>query len=259
MPNTIVKTTDLQIGYSGKKNSTTILSDINVTLRRGGLTALLGINGSGKSTLLRTLAGIQPLLGGEVYIDKTTITQHTPADLAQKISIVLTEKVPESNLTVFDLLRIGRIPYMNWKGTLRDEDYFWIEKAIELTHCKSLADKKIDTLSDGQLQRVNIARAIAQNTPIIILDEPSSHLDLHHKVDLYLLLKELATNEDKAILFSSHDMELCLEITNESIVIQNDKCTQNNNDILIEQGTFDHFFSSKNLAFDRLQKRFILK
>lgn len=259
MPNTVLHTSDLEIGYTTKKNQTTVLSAISIALKRGTLTSLLGINGSGKTTLLRTLAGLQPCINGQITIDSKNILHYLQSDLAQLISVVLTEQIPESNLTVFDLLRIGRVPYLNWKGTLNNEDLFWIEKAMELTDCKELQLKRIDTLSDGQLQRVNIARAIAQNTPIIILDEPSSHLDLHHKVDLYLLLKELAKTENKAILFSSHDMDLCLEITDESIVIQNNLCIQGSNDTLIEQGIFDSFFPNKNVAFNRAQKRFVLK
>ncbi|MDR2223067.1 MAG: ABC transporter ATP-binding protein [Flavobacteriaceae bacterium] len=256
---TLLHTKNLSIGYSSKKETKVIQTGINIELKQGQLISLLGINGIGKTTLLRTLAGLQSPLEGQIILNSTSLINYSQTELAKQISVVLTERIPDSNLSVIDLLQISRIPHLNWNNNITKNDLFYIDKAITLTHIDQLVNLNVNTLSDGQRQRVFIARAIAQNTPIIILDEPSSHLDLHHKVDLYLLLKNLAHNENKAILFSSHDMDLCLEITDESIVFQKDTCLQNTNSALIDAGIFDNFFNTNNLFFDRQQKRFNLK
>ncbi|MDM1527683.1 ATP-binding cassette domain-containing protein, partial [Myroides odoratimimus] len=168
------------------------------------------------------------------------------------------EKIPVSDLTVHELIQIGRTPYLNSYSTLSEEDSAQVDRAILLTEITELADRHINQLSDGQLQRVLIARAIAQDTPIIILDEPSNHLDLHHKVALFKLLQRLAHEENKAILFSCHDMDLAIAFSDDIIVLKKDYNTQNKTDSLISQGVFDNFFEDENLTFNREQKRFIL-
>jgi len=178
--NPILTTSNLCVGYSSKKEIKTIASNINLTLKKGELIALIGANGIGKSTLLRTLIGIQPPLSGAVILNGKNILDYDSISFAQNLSIVLTEKLPPSNLTVFEIIALGRQPYTNWIGTLTDFDIEKINEAMELTQITSLADKKHYEISDGQLQNVLVARALAQDTPLIILDEPTTHLDLLH-------------------------------------------------------------------------------
>ncbi|WP_010254219.1 ABC transporter ATP-binding protein [Myroides injenensis] len=257
----ILKTENLAIGYCSKNKSKQVIvqSDLNISLKQGALTALLGINGIGKSTLLRTLNGVQLPIHGQVTLNNRNINSYTENELAQQISIVLTEKIPISNLTVYELIKIGRTPYLSWNTNLSDEDHNWINKAISLTNLEKLTNKSIHELSDGQLQRVLIARAIAQNTSIIILDEPTNHLDLHHKVSLIKLLKKLAKEENKAILFSAHDIDIALQLSDEIIILQEGYNVQGTSDELINKGIFNHFFPDDNLTFNPLQKRFELK
>lgn len=260
MQKTILQTADLSIGYRTNKAPEKIIqNNINIQLKRGVLTALLGINGIGKSTLLRALYSGKHILHGKVLLENKNISEYSQSELAKHISIVLTEKIPYSDLSVSELLKIGRTPYTNWKTHLTSEDWFWIDKAIVLTHIQNLINNKISQLSDGQLQRVLIARAIVQNTPVIILDEPTNHLDLHHKVVLFKLLKKLTEEENKAILFSSHDMDLSLQLSDEIIVLKPNFNGQGSTEFLISQGVFDHFFDDSNLHFDRNQKRFVVK
>lgn len=260
MQKTILKTTDLAIGYQTNKATEKIIQEkVNIQLKIGTLTALLGINGIGKSTLLKALYSGNHILKGNVLLEEKSISKYSTQERAKYISIVLTEKIPYSNLSVKELLKIGRTPYTNWSTHLTSEDWFWIDKAITLTNIEDLISYKVSQLSDGQLQRILIARAIAQNTPVIILDEPTNHLDLNHKVSLFKLLKKLAEEEDKAILFSSHDMDLSLQLSDEIIVLKSNFNIQGKSDTLIKKGIFDCFFNDNNLFFDRDQRRFIVK
>lgn len=259
MSTPILKTENLTIGYPIKKGANKIVQQqLNILLRQGTLTSLLGINGIGKSTLLRSISSNQEVIEGKVYVNNQEIKEYSKAKLATLISIVLTEKIPLSELTVRELIQIGRTPYLNYYSTLNEQDNILVNKAISLTEIEDLADRQISQLSDGQLQRVLIARAIAQDTPIIILDEPSNHLDLHHKVALFKLLHRLAHQENKAILFSCHDMDLAIAFSDDIIVLKKDYNIQGCTNTLINQGVFDNFFEDDNLVFNREQKRFIL-
>lgn len=255
----ILQTNNLTIGYKHSKNGfVTVQKNVNIRLEKGKLISLVGINGIGKSTLLRTLSANQKSINGQIVLKDKNLQEYTNSDLAKIISVVLTERIPLSDLTVQELIQIGRTPYLNHYSKLTEEDIYWVNQAIDLTGITDLKEKKIDQLSDGQLQRVLIARALAQNTPIIILDEPTNHLDLHHKVALFKLLKDLAHKQNKAILFSCHDMDLAIQLSDEIIVLKQDYTTQGKTEALIETGVFDNFFEDENLVFDRPQKRFIL-
>ena len=188
----IIFTKNLSIGYQTKKKSIVIAENLNLSLAKGKLITLVGANGIGKSTLLRTLTGIQKPLLGEVFLEDKNIQSLDYLALAKNLSLVLTEKLPPSNLTVFELVALGRQPYTNWLGKLLEEDLKIVNDVMELTQTASLSQKKHHEISDGQLQKVMIARALAQDTSIIILDEPTTHLDLLHKVSVFKLLKKLS-------------------------------------------------------------------
>ena len=199
----ILSVTDLSIGYFSKKETICIAQNVNLNLSEGKLIALIGANGIGKSTLLRTLIGIQKPLSGTIILNEKEIQTYSALSLAQNLSLVLTEKLPPSNLTVFELIALGRQPYTNWIGKLSNEDLQKINQSIKQTQIEHLITKKHFEISDGQLQKVLVARALAQDTPLIVLDEPTTHLDLLHKVSLIKLLKKLSFQKNKCILFNN--------------------------------------------------------
>lgn len=259
MNNTILQTKNLSIGYTSKKEVLTIASDINISLLKGKLITLIGGNGIGKSTLLRTITAIQTPISGEVTLNNKDIFSIENSKLAQQQSLVLTDKLPISNLTVWELIALGRQPYTNWIGTLSDEDYSKIKTAIQLTNIEHLSEKKHFEISDGQLQKVLIARALAQDTDLIILDEPTTHLDLFHKVSVFKLLQKLAHETEKCILFSTHDIDLAIQLSDEMIVMTKEKTIQDQPCNLIEKGIFDTLFKDEHIAFDKIHGKFIVR
>lgn len=255
----ILTTTNLSIGYQSKSLENVIAKNLNLNLQEGKLIALIGENGIGKSTLLRTLSGLKKPLKGTIHLNNKELKNYSHLDLAQNLSLVLTEKLPPSNLTVFELIALGRQPYTNWIGKLTTEDLEKIKDAIALTQIEHLSDKKYYEISDGQFQNVLVARALAQDTPLIILDEPSTHLDLFHKVSLFKLLKKLATESNKCILFSTHDIDLAIQLSDEMIVMTADNVVQDQPCNLISNGIFDTLFKDENIKFDSEKGRFMIR
>lgn len=202
----------LSIGYRGKKNVKTVASGINATIRRGELTCLLGANGVGKSTLLRTLSAFQPKLGGNIYLDGHDIEELTTQQLSRLIGVVLTEKPDVKNMTVADLVALGRSPYTGFWGTNTKKDWAIVNEALEQVGITELRERLVDTLSDGERQKVMIAKALAQQTPVIYLDEPTAFLDFPSKVEVMLLLRRISQEGGKTVFLSTHDLELALQI-----------------------------------------------
>ena len=203
---------NLSIGYQNKGDEKVVASGLNAAIHRGELTCLLGRNGIGKSTLLRTLSAFQPALSGEVLMDNTSLTALTDKERSRVIGIVLTEKPDVQNMTIEELVGMGRSPYTGFWGTLDSDDKAIVEEAIHLVGVESLKGRMIHTLSDGERQKVMIAKALAQQTPIIYLDEPTAFLDFPSKVEMMQLLRRLATEEQKIIFLSTHDLELALRV-----------------------------------------------
>ncbi|WP_298120158.1 ABC transporter ATP-binding protein [Flavobacterium sp.] len=259
MSNYILSASNLSIGYLTKKEKIVIASNLNLNLQAGKLISLVGANGIGKSTLLRTLCGIQKPVSGIVFLNEKDIQSFEPLVLAQNLSLVLTEKLPPSNLTVFELIALGRQPYTNWLGKLSDEDLDKVNQSMQLTQIESLANKKHFEISDGQLQKVLIARALAQDTPLIILDEPTTHLDLLHKVSVFKLLKKLSQETNKCILFSTHDIDLAIQLSDEMIVMTENNVVQDQPCNLISKGVFNSLFKDQNIIFDSEKGKFIIK
>lgn len=255
----ILSTSNLSIGYVTKKEKIVITSNLNLNLKSRKLISLVGANGIGKSTLLRTLCGIQKPISGIVSLNEKDIQSFEPLTLAQNLSLVLTEKLPPSNLTVFELIALGRQPYTNWLGKLSDEDLEKVNQAMQLTQIENLKDKKHFEISDGQLQKVLIARALAQDTPLIILDEPTTHLDLLHKVSVFKLLKKLSQETNKCILFSTHDIDLAIQLSDEMIVMTENNVVQDQPCNLISKGVFNSLFKDENIDFDTTKGAFIIK
>ena len=197
-------------------------------------------------------------LSGTVLLNNKNISSYQSIDLAQNLSLVLTEKLPPSNLSVFELIALGRQPYTNWLGKLSAEDLDKINEAISLTHTEHLIDKKNYEISDGQLQIVLITRAIAQDTAVIILDEPTTHLDLHHKVSVFKLLKKLSQETNKSILFSTHDIDLAIQVSDEMILMTESSVKQDQPCNLIIKGVFNSLFKDSSITFDGKKGKFVI-
>ena len=254
----ILQASKISIGYTHRREKSVIASGIDLSLEKGKLIALIGANGIGKSTLLRTITGIHKPISGTVSLNEKNIHELAALTLAQNLSIVLTEKLPPSNLTVWELIALGRQPYTNWIGKLTDNDIAKINEAIELTQIGHLIKKKHYEISDGQLQLVLIARALAQDTSLIILDEPTTHLDLLHKVVLFKLLKKLTQETGKCILFSTHDIDMAIQLSDEMIIMTPDVVVQDQPCNLIMKGSFNTLFKDEHIVFDSEKGKFVI-
>ena len=253
---TVIKCQDLSIGYQNKKKTSVIASTINFSITQGTLVALVGSNGIGKSTLLKSLTAMLPTLSGSLQIDATEITAYSALALSNKLSVVLTEAPASKNLTVVELVSLGRQPLTNWMGSLTQNDKDIIQQALEDTDLASLKHKNCFELSDGQLQRVYIARALAQDTPLIILDEPTTHLDLYHRAAIVKLLKKLTVEKNKTILFSTHEIDLAIQISDKMLVMTTQNIAFDSPCNLIKQGSFDVLFPNEIVVFDKKTGRF---
>lgn len=241
---------NLSIGYPIKKQRNPVASEINFSLASGELAAVVGVNGVGKSTLLRTLGKVQPKLGGVIHLDNTSLESYTSMELASKVSVVLTEPIASKNLTILELVALGRQPYTNWLGTLSKRDVSKIKEAIEILELGDLQHKKCHELSDGQLQRVMIARALTQDTSLILLDEPTTHLDLYHKVHILKLLKSIANETKKTILFTTHEIDMAIQLCHKMLILDGIKNPFGTPRSLIEKQSFENLFPSDTLIFD---------
>lgn len=200
--------------------------------------------------MLRTLGNVQPKLSGTISIDTIEINDYKPAQLAAKISVVLTEKIASKNLTVLEVIALGRQPYTNWIGTLTTTDKDKITEAISLVQIEELQHKKCYELSDGQLQKVMIARALAQDTSIILLDEPTSHLDLYHKATILKLLKNIAHKTKKTILFTTHEIEVALQLCDKILILDKNTSHFGTPTDLIAAKKFNALFPEDTIVFD---------
>lgn len=237
---------NLAVGYP----TLTVAKQINFALSEGQLCAMVGINGIGKSTLLRTLAALQPELEGEIRVAGKNLKHYNSLELAQKLSVVLTQPIATKNLTVKELITLGRQPHTNWWGTLSKKDIAQVSESIDLFALHQIADKKCFELSDGQLQRVLIARAAAQDTPVILLDEPTTHLDLSHKVEIFKALKALAHQHKKTILFTTHEIELAIQLCDRMLLLDGAQNPFGAPNSLIDEGRFERLFPSDLVQFD---------
>ncbi|APZ46860.1 ABC transporter ATP-binding protein [Polaribacter reichenbachii] len=256
--NIILKTENLSIGYQDKKAQNIVASNIDITIEKGKLVTVLGKNGIGKSTLLRTVSKVQKALKGEVFINQKNIENFTNKELSTVLSLVLTERLPESQITVFELIALGRQPYTNWIDKLSENDLEKINWAIDQTEIYHLKEKFFYELSDGQLQRVLIARALAQDTDLIILDEPTAHLDLHHTIKIFDLLQKLINKTSKTIILSSHEVNLSIKFADEIILFTDEKIHTGTPLYLMETGAFDNLFPSDIVNFNRKLEQFII-
>ena len=236
---------NLTIGYSEKGNSKTVAGNINATLRSGCLTCLVGSNGIGKSTLLRTLSAFQPMLSGNIVVDGRPLSDFSDQELSHVIGIVLTGKPDVQNMTVEDIVALGRSP-----GTLDDDDKAVVEESMSLVGITHLRSRMIQTLSDGERQKMMIAKALAQQTPVIFLDEPTAFLDYPSKVEMLQLLRRLSHDTDKIIFLSTHDMELALQIADELWLMAPDGISLGTPQQLADNGKLSAFINRPGITFN---------
>ena len=257
--NCVIDLHHLSIGYRKGKEILYVLKDLNTALYKGELVCLIGENGVGKSTLLRTISGVQPPLSGSVLLHHKPLQDFSASDLAKTVSLVLTDRIYAGNLTVRELVTLGRYPYTNWMGSLSPKDMEKVNWALDMTGTRYLEDQLISEISDGQFQKTLIARALAQDSDIIILDEPTAHLDLTNKIIILKLLKDLASRTGKAILMATHELELSLQIADQIwMAFKNDVLVSGSPEDLVLNGNFNRMVDHESIYFDQSNGRFLI-
>ena len=243
---------DLSIGYRSKNSVKVVAQHVDATIYSGELTCLLGANGVGKSTLLRTLSAFQPKLSGEIQILGREIDQYSDKRLSKTIGVVLTDKCDLRNMLVSELVGMGRSPYTGFWGRLTADDKRIVKESIALVRIEDLTNRMVHTLSDGERQKVMIAKALAQETPIIFLDEPTAFLDFPSKVEIMQLLHQLTRETNKTIFMSTHDLELALQIADKIWLMDrvNGIATGTPEDLALS-GNLSNFFARKGIMFDK--------
>ena len=241
----------LSIGYRTKHGPKVVAGGLHAELKRSELTCLLGANGVGKSTLLRTLSAFQPKLDGHIYIKGKELDAYPHRDLSRLLGVVLTERPDVHNLSVEELIGLGRSPYTGFWGTLLEEDRAAVARAAALVGIEELLGRMADTLSDGERQKVMIAKALAQETPVILLDEPTAFLDYPSKVEIMLLLHDLSRETGKTIFLSTHDLDLALQLADKVWLLDRTQglAVGTPEDLALD-GTLARYFLRSGIAFD---------
>ncbi|TVP78961.1 MAG: ABC transporter ATP-binding protein [Puniceicoccaceae bacterium] len=248
---TQLSTRQLSIGYGHRSHTVVVAKGLDCALRGGEFVCLLGPNGAGKSTLIRTLAGMQPPLSGELLLGQQALHAITPRERAQAVSVVLTEGLPIGMMDVFSLVSLGRHPYSGWFGGLDARDHERIKWALEAVGASALARRQVAELSDGERQKVSIARALAQEAKLMLLDEPTAFLDLPRRVELMSILRNLAHREGLALLLSTHDLDLALRFADRLCLLSAEgELIQGAPEALALNGQFAEVFASENLDWD---------
>lgn len=251
----MIELKELTLGYGQR----TLLKTVNARIAGGQLVALLGRNGTGKSTLLRAMMGLEHPQSGEIILQGKKMVSLKPEKLARSISFVTTDKVRIANLRCKDVVAMGRAPYTNWIGQLQPEDEKRVDDAMRLVGMSGYAEKTMDKMSDGECQRIMIARALAQDTPVILLDEPTAFLDLPNRYELCLLLKRLAQEEGKCILFSTHDLDIALSLCNSIMLIDNPHMYALPTPEMVGSGHIERLFRNESVTFNAQEMRVRIK
>ncbi len=236
-----------------------VARSINSIIPEGNLISLLGPNGVGKSTLLRTLCAFQPAISGDIIINGTSLQELTQAQLSRIISVVLTERLDVRAMTVHNLVSLGRSPYTGFWGRLDEEDERQVRQAIDQVGISELYEREIGTLSDGELQKAMIAKALAQQTPIILLDEPTAFLDFPSKVEMMRMLHRLAHEMNKTIFLSTHDVEMALQLSDQLWLMTAEGVHSGTADELTADGSLADFIHIEGIHFDSERKLFIIE
>jgi iron complex transport system ATP-binding protein len=242
----MIRFENLTLGYGSR----TLIDSLTGEIRRGHLTALVGRNGTGKSTLLRAIAQLGDIASGEIFIDGKELSRISSSEMASKVALVTTDKVRIANLRCRDVVALGRAPYTNWIGRMQEQDNEIVEQSLAAVGMSDYADKTMDRMSDGECQRIMIARALAQQTPIILLDEPTAFLDMPNRYELCTLLRKLAHEENKCILFSTHELDIALELCDSVALISPPQLHILPTEEMVRSGHIERLFTTGIVSFN---------
>ena len=242
----MIRFENIRLGYGNR----TLIEGLTAEVKRGKLTALVGRNGTGKSTLLRAIAQLGEVLEGEIMLDGRALTTLSPTDMASLVAFVTTDKVRIANLRCRDVVALGRAPYTNWIGRMQEQDRLIVEQALASVGMSDYADKTMDRMSDGECQRIMIARALAQQTPIILLDEPTAFLDMPNRYELCTLLRRLSHEEHKCILFSTHELDIALSLCDAIALISPPELHILPTEEMVHSGHIERLFTTGIVSFD---------
>ena len=242
----MIRFDNIRLGYGDR----TLIENLSAEVRRGQLTALVGRNGTGKSTLLRAIAQLGEVMAGDIFIDGAPLRTLSPSDMASRVAFVTTDKVRIANLRCRDVVALGRAPYTNWIGRMQEQDKAIVEQSLASVGMSDYADKTMDRMSDGECQRIMIARALAQQTPIILLDEPTAFLDMPNRYELCTLLRRLAHDEQKCILFSTHELDIALSLCDAIALISPPELHILPTDDMVRSGHIERLFTTGIVEFD---------
>lgn len=242
----MIRLEDLSVGYEKRL----LIENANCKIEGGRLTALIGRNGAGKSTLLRALAGLSMPIAGKVIIEGRDISHIPPIEKAKLISFVTTERIRIANLRCRDVVALGRSPYTNWIGRISHEDEEIVMKSLALVGMEEYAERDMNKMSDGECQRIMVARALAQDTPVLLLDEPTSFLDLPNRYDTCMLLANLAHSENKCVLFSTHELDIAMQICDDIALIDSPNIFVMTAEEMSKSGHIERLFSNSSVYFD---------
>jgi iron complex transport system ATP-binding protein len=254
----IILLDSLCIGFSSGRHVNPILPPLSASSTGGELIAVIGRNGIGKSTLLRTITGLQPSLGGEIFIHGRSTIEYTRMEMAKMIGYISTEVVRVSNMKVCDLVALGRFPHTNWLGQTDQSDRIAVENAIDRTGLALLSNRNISELSDGERQKAMIARVLAQDTDLLIMDEPTAFLDIASKFEIISLMLEL-TRDGKTIVFSTHDFNIAVSQADKIWLILDDRLAEGSPEDLMLSGSFEHLFDSSVIKFSSSDGSFVFR
>lgn len=250
---TMIELQNFSAGYGSRR----LMSGVSTCFGSGTVTALIGRNGSGKSTLLRALAGLNRDYGGVIKVCGTELSRMPASECARAVAYVSTERIRIANMKCSDVVALGRAPYTGWTGSMSDRDRDIVRQAMEKTGMAAYAGRTMDKMSDGECQRVMIARALAQDTPVILLDEPTSFLDMPNRYELVSLLRSLAHREDKCILFSTHELDIAMQMCDHIALVADNTLYNENVSDMVSAGHIRRLFQTDSLAFDADKMRFI--
>lgn len=254
MDNYSYKIDNLSTGYeaaSPHEGRKVLASGMNARLGVGCLTCLIGVNGAGKSTLLRTMAGLQPAINGQIELMGKPLADYDVRALSRLVSVVLTDEIPEQALTAYELVAMGRMPYTGYWGTLHRRDVKMVEQALAMVGMTDFSHRRLHSLSDGERQKLMIAKALAQDTDVILLDEPVAFLDFPSKVWVLRLLSRVAREQGRSVLLSIHDLELALQIADRLWLLDGHNFVEGEPRVLAADGKIDFLFQGAGIQFDR--------
>jgi iron complex transport system ATP-binding protein len=254
---TILSIVELEIGFELKGHKKILTSPLNASASQGELIAIVGHNGVGKSTLLRTITGLQLPISGSVFIRDHKLNEFDRIEMAKNIGYISTEIIKVGNMTVYDLVALGRFPHTNWMGKISNDDHEIITDSIEKVSMPDLSDKYITELSDGERQRAMIARVLAQDTAILVMDEPTAFLDIRNKFEIVHLMHSLTRERGKTVIFSTHDLQTAINESDKIWLVLENGIIEGSPEDLILRGSFDLLFSDSQLKFNETDGTFV--